>query len=110
MRPVHDIARAVLRIQGQVKHVLVAFIQHGHSDSGYRYEGVCPMCAATLGYFEEAIDAMGMPEEIHLTELLNSLMQQRMQHFEACPRKGAFRLSVFRTDKPLQTEQKDVTL
>lgn len=102
LRPVHDIRR-IRNNTHKGKQATLAFIQHGTSEEGYRYENVCPFCALTVGEVSEEKDPLGFPEEIPLSNLLKALYMQMTVHMKLCTASGT-KLNVQLAKHPLGTD------
>jgi hypothetical protein len=101
LRPVHEILRAHTR-RTKVP-IILSFIQWGNPEEGYKYENVCPFCAATVGYVEEEKDEVG-PVEMFMGELTRKLQEQMSTHLLSCTASG-YRLAVQLAKHPLNTEK-----
>jgi len=100
VKPVHEILYSK-RLGGRA---LVAFIQHGTSTEGFRYEGICPYCTLTIGMCEEVPGTQGVPEELFKTELLAALKDQIKDHIPKCTASWTV-VRVQKTRTPLNTER-----
>ena len=79
-----------------------AFIQHGRSETGYKYEVVCPWCGATIGEFEESMQIDG-PVEMSPREIATQCKEEQTMHDLKCSA-GQFRMVVRPATRPLGTE------
>lgn len=91
MRKVHEMARS------RDGRVVVAFIQHGVREEGFRYENVCPWCSRTVGEVEGPFEHQGA--------VLTALQAGMAGHLETCDRRGSYRLEVEKTTVPLGTDR-----
>lgn len=82
---------------------MIAFIQHGTRETGFRYEVICPYCAHTTGYVTEEVDDIG-PVELGPKELSIEMKRLMSIHLPKCTDSWT-KVKVQKATRPLGTEK-----
>ena len=106
MRLVHDILVGHVRVHAgngtRPRGPVIAFIQHGTADTGWRYENVCPFCEKPVGYVNDPLN------ELTNMQLFAELQRQMSVHMDSirnpCAASG-WDIHVEVATKPLGTEK-----
>lgn len=96
MRLVHDVV--ALTNKAHTKRAVIAFIQHGTVEDGWKYEVVCPFCALTIGHVEDKEDMLTTEQ------LYKEVYNVTNTHMKSCSG-GGFKLVVAKAVKPLGVDK-----